>query len=314
MKLKFLLFAGLTAGTSLNFLHAQDVDLCSNLLSFYTFNDTPYDQNNDNPFQGITYNSSGAVGKSIALYNEAKSVYIDSLPKIAEARTISFYVAYTSSSDLSVYPGIFSYGVNQANQKFGAYFSPNGSINFQGYVAGNDHTVTNSQTSSGSWYHITLTYDGTSLKCYINGTLRDTWSQTLNTDNYNGGWFTLGNSSLYAVFDDLKIYKRALSDAEVSYAYTHPESIPCSTLGINSHEETLVFSIYPNPANTSITLSNLPVNAAVQVVNQTGQVVFFTASTTETIAIETSEITPGIYFVRVTGEKGETSTQKLVVE
>ena len=75
-----------------------------------------------------------------------------------------------------------------------------------------------------------------------------------------------------------------------------------------------LFSIYPNPASTSFTLSNLPNDAKIQFIDQAARVVKTEGTTLTTTTISTSEMQAGIYFVHVTGKNGETSTQKLVIE
>lgn len=75
-----------------------------------------------------------------------------------------------------------------------------------------------------------------------------------------------------------------------------------------------LFSIYPNPATTSFTLTNLPSEATIQLIDQTGRIVSTENATSQTQSISTNTLHAGIYFVHVTSKNGETSTQKLVIE
>lgn len=75
-----------------------------------------------------------------------------------------------------------------------------------------------------TWYFICLKYDGQKVKLYLNGDVYDSanFSGTLTTDNYPLilGKHTPGATRyLKGKLDDIRIYKRALSDAEISRLY-----------------------------------------------------------------------------------------------
>ncbi|MEZ4888990.1 MAG: T9SS type A sorting domain-containing protein [Crocinitomicaceae bacterium] len=86
-----------------------------------------------------------------------------------------------------------------------------------------------------------------------------------------------------------------------------------STAGL-TEGTTANFNLFPNPATTSFTLTNLPSEATIQLIDQTGRIVTTENTTTQTQSIATNTLHSGIYFVHVTGKNGETSTQKLVIE
>jgi len=81
-----------------------------------------------------------------------------------------------------------------------------------------------------SWTHIVVTYTGNSLasgvKCYVNNSLKvlsivsNTLTGTiLNKSPFNSGGYSLMNGYAKANFDELTIYDRVLSAAEVSQRY-----------------------------------------------------------------------------------------------
>lgn len=87
-----------------------------------------------------------------------------------------------------------------------------------------------------------------------------------------------------------------------------------SIAGVNNLNTDAYFKLFPNPATTSLTLTNLPTDATIQLIDQTGRIVTTENATTQTQSIATNTLHSGIYFVHVTGKNGETSTQKLVIE
>ena len=85
----------------------------------------------------------------------------------------------------------------------------------------------NTIVNDNSWHHIAGTYDGTTMKMYIDGTLESTlaWSTGyvendeplhigLFTYDYNDGHGNEPNI-LNGLMDDVRIYNRALSPSEV---------------------------------------------------------------------------------------------------
>jgi hypothetical protein len=77
----------------------------------------------------------------------------------------------------------------------------------------------------GLWYHVAETYDGTTLKVYVDGVLRDTvttpiWDNPAANFLIGGQGLTgVGASLLNGTIDEVKVYARALSGSEVWAVY-----------------------------------------------------------------------------------------------
>ena len=75
------------------------------------------------------------------------------------------------------------------------------------------------------WYLLDFTYDGTNMKIYINGDLKQSWTHpgTIADDtNYNDiylGWTGSGTEYFNGYIDELRMYKRALSSDEINNRY-----------------------------------------------------------------------------------------------
>ena len=77
---------------------------------------------------------------------------------------------------------------------------------------------TNSFIELNKWYHVTVTLNGTTGRIYVNGSLVVTGQlkaprNVLRNINY------IGKLKQFAIFDDLKIYQRAMSPEQVLYDY-----------------------------------------------------------------------------------------------
>jgi Leucine-rich repeat (LRR) protein len=71
-------------------------------------------------------------------------------------------------------------------------------------------------------------------------------------------------------------------------------------------------SVYPNPTNSSITITNV-LGRNIQIVNALGQIIFSKQKATTIETVDLSKVSKGIYFVRVTDEN-ETINQKFIKE
>ena len=76
------------------------------------------------------------------------------------------------------------------------------------------------------WYHITLTYDGSMLKLFVNGQLKNSKSVSGNL-KINGRDFSIGSDNGGQKFfngsiDDVRIYGSALSQTEIQFIYNNP--------------------------------------------------------------------------------------------
>ena len=88
-----------------------------------------------------------------------------------------------------------------------------GTINFPG----------NTALSSGTWYHVVATYDGTTGKVYLDGTVDTSVTFSADTMNASGAGLQIGSyvSSGYfeGIIDEVRIYNKALSLSEVQQNY-----------------------------------------------------------------------------------------------
>jgi hypothetical protein len=84
------------------------------------------------------------------------------------------------------------------------------------------------QTSAGRWYHIVATYDGSTIRLYVNGTLDRSVASSISLNDHTvplrfGSFGTFSDSSWFSryggLLDDVSIYSSALSAAQVRTHY-----------------------------------------------------------------------------------------------
>lgn len=90
--------------------------------------------------------------------------------------------------------------------------------------ASNEYCVDSATTvSTGTWYHVVATYDGSIGRMYINGALDNsnvfTHTATANSDTLVIGGRSGSIDMLDGIIDDVRIYNRALTATEVTSLY-----------------------------------------------------------------------------------------------
>ena len=120
--------------------------------------------------------------------------------------------------------------VNKHGQEYGIEIA-NGGV-YKGVLSdagGVDYYSTTDTAVVGTWYHIVMTYDGANVKMYKDAVLKTTTAETTNiatsTTSLRIGCLTPsatgGNYAFDGSVDEVKIYNRVLSLAEVTKNYKH---------------------------------------------------------------------------------------------
>ncbi len=179
--------------------------------------------NNNGTWQGTLGSqwTPGKVGVYAGNFNGTDN-YVDTGYKVqAGARSVFFWIKYNTTSSPSGY-------MLTGTQEVGAYSYLGITNTGQGYsyvANGSGGGVYNYFFSAGQWYFIGFTADGiNNIRLYVNGTQIDTKSYTGDNSavtNFLIGRLTAGYY-LNGLIDDVRIYNRALSAAEVSAIYNSP--------------------------------------------------------------------------------------------
>ncbi|MDR6488986.1 hypothetical protein J2799_003521 [Chryseobacterium vietnamense] len=86
--------------------------------------------------------------------------------------------------------------------------------------------------NANTWYHVAATYDGANMKIYINGVLDATKAQTGNVNStgaFNVGYLYNTSRNFNGKIDEVRVWKRALSQTEISQNMCNV-SVPATSL------------------------------------------------------------------------------------
>ena len=154
------------------------------------------------------------------------------------------------------------------------------------------------------WSFITMTYSLKTISLYIDGLLVCSTTNTgitINTvgnsgisiglsDQANGHWGPFDGK-----IDDIGIWNRALTQIEITALFNS------SNVGINEVSQSNLFTVYPNPTNSALTINSIANYTSIQIVNMLGQVVF---TKEKSASLNVSSLPSGIYFIQLVDNKG----------
>lgn len=255
----------------------------------------------------LTFDDDGVVGKALKVSEYESDVNIIAKKRVqnyvfpyeypsgVEPRTVSMWLKVTDITE--PFHGVFNYGTDNDNIFFGSYFSATGSIYFQGSGGGNDYKLSGAYNLS-DWNHLAITYDGARIKFYVNGVLdldQEHELETSVTDKFSIGGFN-------GFIDDLRIYKRALTQTEVTDMFENPEvDMVCgessSTLIKNSKDN--LQTVYPIPASDVLYVSGITETELYSIADLSGRVVLQGVIDEFSNAIDVSKLASGYYVLQL---------------
>ncbi|WP_281337107.1 LamG-like jellyroll fold domain-containing protein [Flavobacterium eburneipallidum] len=276
----------------------------STAIAEYNFDNSYNNIYGNTPFAGsgltFDYDRFGNPAKALRIAsgnNNGATATIANLPIGNAARTVSVWILQpTVSTDNYV----FRYGSLAANSVYGLSNQGAHLVNF-GYA--NDLVATNQVASGANWVHVVTTFDGATARIYRNGVQVASGNKA--SWNTLSGIFILGKE-VEIYIDDLKIYNRAISASEVSNLYTNNSILNTP----NFQTKTSKATIYPNPTSDNFTIEMENEVKTVEIYSLLGQKIL--TATSKNINI--SNVSKGVYLVRIEDSNNTVSTQKLIIE
>jgi hypothetical protein len=117
-----------------------------------------------------------------------------------------------------------------------------------------DSVVSNSNILLNTYTHVAVTYDGTTMSIYVNGSLDAFKTTTIGTLNQNSLPLAIGGGAadFSGAVDELEIYNRALSQTEIQSVYNADNAGKCRTGStfptLPTYDATSDFSSLSNPS------------------------------------------------------------------
>lgn len=216
--------------------------------------------------------SAGKTGNNLKISNQQSNVVtIDEL-KNKKNVTISFWLCPNSGNTFGQWRDVISFGVSNGTtvSSFRMEASSSTGKNFGWWGNGiltNDGGCCPYTLNLDTWYHITIVLNGTTIKKYINGGLKETFIIPTSYANkyYFTGTMTLGDASMYISLADIRIYDECLSASRVSDVYDslicHFDfNIPYKDQNLASRGSQYNFSGFNGTANQCPIFASIPID------------------------------------------------------
>jgi len=300
-----------------NFSYAQNRFLpLEGLIAWYSLDGNAADSsgmNNNGTATSVpvTLNRFGQAGKAAYFNGTSGSISIPNSGSLQPANNVSV-AAWMKPDSISVEGAVMTKRSSLSSdpyQSYGIQYNPTMNKWYYAVSAGTPGSLTKLYTKAtiawGAWTFFVGTYDGTTMKLYINGVL-DTSLTNTNGLGYGAvpmfiGYSGSGNNYYKGSIDEVSVHNRALTSAEVSGMFN-------GNVGIREKSMDIEFSVYPNPAENELNL-NGQAYSQYTIADITGKVV---ASGAYTNHIDISTLHTGMYFIALTDEKGNTGIKHFI--
>jgi hypothetical protein len=249
-------------------------------------------------------NRNGEANKAVYLNIKKLSVNIPTLPVTNSPRTVSFWMKHQSS----ISHDIFGWGTNSSNNALGAYsIAGNTFVTLIGSSGFNTPVNYDNQ-----WHHYVITYDTTLFRTYVDGVQQNgsvTSINTIGTMLYIGAMANnTGNNENDIYLDDFQVYNQWLTNPGVYGLYLSQNASTLSNQHFQSNN--LKATIYPNPTSDNFTIEMENEVKSVEIYSIQGQKVMSATSKN----VNVSNLSKGMYLVRIEDENNAVATQKVVIE
>lgn len=140
-----------------------------------------------------------------------------------------------------------------------------------------------------------------------------TWTEITGLDLSTGAYTIVNNTSDISSFaGNASVYVAFKYTSSTTEGAVWDVDNITVTAGATVHNLSAGVSIYPNPVSNTLNISTLSTIAKVQVLNVIGQEVMSNDFNAKNVTINTESLTNGVYFVKVTNTKGQSSVTKIV--
>ena len=159
-------------------------------------------------------------------------------------------------------------------------------------------TWLNCTDTIGAWMHLVGTYSNGKMKLYRDGVLQDSTTFTLTGSVAVNQtlWVGRGPSGNYytGVFDDIGIWNRSLTQAEITALYNSQ-----TTTGISNQDKNQT-AVYPNPTKNIVSIKlNLGENKKYIITNNEGKNMSEGVIMGSDFKVDLTEFPSGVYYLNV---------------
>jgi len=208
---------------------SETVDLSRGLVAYYSFDHCDARDDSGNGHDGEIYGNpecvDGVLGKAFE-FDGGSYVRIAPSNELDNLNEFTISMLIRTDKQWGGYFGLIDFYNRNYDGGWGLeIFSSGKKIQIYDYIPhkGFVRVPVDYTFNTGTWYFVTVTYDGQNVKFYVDGKLigvaKLTEELTTPSDIFIGYNPSGGNEYNYGDFDEVRIYNRALSEEEVKALY-----------------------------------------------------------------------------------------------
>ena len=218
------------------------------LMAWYPFNGNANDESGNGHHCNVygptlTPDRFGVENKAYRFQYDSLQSYIKNLFTNNTSVTISGWFKSNVKTDINGYPdwsgqsfipyaGVCSFGTNASFMDISIYGKGNLNIYTNDAQKYYPLALQDQSYHKNSWYHFAITYNGDSVKPYINGNLSSISKSGVKFNKVDS-IFTIGKAFM-GTLDDISVHNRVLSKAEILALYSvTSDSVTCTTPSVS---------------------------------------------------------------------------------
>ncbi len=216
--------------------------LTTGLVSYYKLGDTYdfYGSNNGTNNNGVTFSSGKVNNGANFVRASSKNIGISQPNSFGSAYSVS---AWINPSSLPASNGNYHFAVGVESSGFGLTLLNSGgtqqvrSYHTNAAVNSDKGAAYNVSLTTGTWYHLVATWNGSVITLYLNGSsvATSSWSDIQTgggTNSHIGSWIGASPSHFWdGSIDEVGIWSKALSTTEISDLYNGGNGQTMCTIG-----------------------------------------------------------------------------------
>lgn len=223
----------------------------------------------------------------------------------SNSRSVAMWVKRYSGSNAQHQDYVFFTGQTSNNEGFTMQLNGN-----KVYVATYGSSFTQGTIPVDTlWHHYVAIYHNNACQIYFDGQLLASANSGTNVNTAAGPMY-FGIESGNFVYDNVMVYDRQLSASEVQTIYNIQLNGESSASLIEQDARDI--NIYPNPASTQFTLSNLAAGGRLTIMDVSGKTVFSEIVNADFYVVNSGNYVAGMYYVQFE-HNGQVSQKKLII-
>lgn len=194
---------------------------------------------------------------------------------------------------------ITTFGASKDN-RFEFAIKQDGTLSFN---SKSQFVLSETKINNQVWNHITITYDGTTMKFFIDGTeilSNEIALSTATETTVIVGGFGSGKKLLPGLMYDFRLYSGALSGEEITAIIE--EAVHYTAVGLDQKSLHQEIAVYPNPVTEMITVTGISQPVDYTIMDITGKHTK-TGRSASNGRINVQSLTSGLYFLKIDGQQ-----------